>query len=72
MKNKIIETKQEFYWHFVDEYLNLLSQLCAVYEDKVFFEKLCDLKNYLDEKLSLESEGDIAKRYVVILQESKN
>lgn len=44
MKTKITKTKQEFCWHFVDVYLELLSQIYAIREDKVFFKKLCDLK----------------------------
>ena len=72
MKNKITKTKQEFYWHFVDVYLELLSQIYAIREDKVFFEKLCDLKNYLDEKLSLGNEEEIVDTYVVVLHQSEN
>ena len=72
MKPKITKTKQKFYWHFVDVYLELLSQICAVREDKVFFEKLCDLKNYLDEKLSLGNEEEIVDTYVVVLHHSEN
>ena len=72
MKNKITKTKQEFCWHFVDVYLELLSQIYAIREDKVFFEKLCDLKNYLDEKLSLGNEEEIVDTYVVVLHQSEN
>ncbi len=72
MKNKTIKTKQEFCWHFVDVYLELLSQICAFRGDKVFCEKLDDLKNYLDEKLALKSDEDVIKTYVVVLQQSEN
>ena len=72
MKTKITKTKQEFCWHFVDVYLELLSQIYAIREDKVFFKKLCDLENYLDEKLSLGSEEEIVDTYVVVLQQSEN
>ena len=72
MKSKITKTKQEFCWHFVDVYLELLSQISAVHEDKVFFEKLNDLKNYLDEKLALKSDDEIVDTYVIVLQQSEN
>lgn len=69
MKTKITKTKQEFCWHFVDVYLELLSQIYAIRQDKVFFEKLCDLKNYLDEKLALGNEEEIVDTYVVVLHQ---
>lgn len=72
MKPETIETKQEFCWHFVDVYLELLSQIYAIRKDKVFFEKLCDLKNYLDEKLSLGNEEEIVETYVVVLHQSND
>ena len=72
MKTKITKTKQEFYWHFVDMYLEMLSQISAIRKDKVFFEKLCDLKNYLGEKLSLGNEEEIVDTYVVVLHQSEN
>ncbi len=56
----------------MDVYLELLSQIYAIREDKVFFKKLCDLKNYLDEKLSLGSEEEIVDTYIVVLQQSEN
>ncbi len=72
MKPKTIKTKQEFHWHFIDVYLELLSRLYITHQDKVFCEKLNDLKNYLDEKLKLESNGEIVDTYVVVLQQSEN
>ena len=72
MKPKITKTKQEFYWHFVDVYLEMLSQIYAIRKDEVFFEKLNDLKNYLDEKLSLGNDAEIVDTYVVVLHQSEN
>ncbi len=72
MKTKITKTKQEFCWHFVDVYLELLLQIHSIREDDVFFEKLHDIRNYLDEKLSLGSEEEIVDTYIVVLQQSEN
>ena len=72
MKTKITKTKQEFCWHFVAVYLELLSNIYPIHKDKVFFEKLNDLKNYLDNKLALETDDDIIDTYVVVLQQSEN
>ena len=70
MKQKTIKTKQDFYWHFVDAYIDLISHIHSICEDEVFREKLYDLKNYLNEKLHLASDGEIIETYVTVLQQS--
>ncbi len=47
-------------------------QIHSIREDDVFFEKLHDIRNYLDEKLSLGSEEEIVDTYIVVLQQSEN
>lgn len=69
MKQKIIETKQDFYWHFVDTYLDLLTHVAIAYEDKTFRDMLLEIKLYLDEKLKLNVNGEIIETYVTVLQE---
>lgn len=69
MKSKTIKTKQDFCWHFVDVYLEMLSHIGAIYDDEVFCKKFYDLKNYLDKKLALENDGEIIETYVVVLQQ---
>ncbi|MDE7083112.1 MAG: hypothetical protein K2O89_05345 [Clostridia bacterium] len=70
MKNKTIKTKQDFYWHFVDTYIDLISHIHCIGEDEIFRDKLCDLKNYINEKLQLASDGEIIETYVTVLQQS--
>ncbi len=69
MKQKTIKTKQDFYWHFIDTYIDLISHLHCISEDEVFCDKLNDIKKYIDKKLKLASDGEIIETYVTVLQQ---
>lgn len=70
MKQKTIETRQNFYWHFIDVYLDLLSQIHFIREDEVFYGMIGEMKSYIDKKLALDNDSDIIDTYVTVLQES--
>ena len=65
-----IQTKQEFRWHFVCEYLEFLSSVSALMKDPQFHQLYHALLNYVYEQLVLPQQGDITQFFVIVEQQT--
>ena len=65
MKKKIIETKQDWVWHFIYEYLYFLNNFAIPHTDDEYKKRLHDLLQYVVEKI--EVDGEIIDCYITVL-----
>ncbi|MBQ8291992.1 MAG: hypothetical protein IJX88_05780 [Clostridia bacterium] len=72
MKNETIKTRQEIEWHIANHLLEGISEMCVLTNDKKFRELLFAITEYVNEKLTLKTNGDITDTFVIVEQELTN
>lgn len=70
MEQKIIETKQEWAWHFIFQYLDFLDKFAVAQTDETYQKMLHDLQQYVTDKI--EVEGEIIDYFVTVLQKAED
>lgn len=69
--SKVILTKQEIQWHFINDYLEALSGIVITQQDSIFNKMLKNMQDYVDSKLTLNGDGEVIDMFVLVLQQSK-
>ena len=64
---KIIITKHDLYWHFIELYLEGFCVL-NIYADKEFYKLFRQLKEYVNGKIKYCGKGDIVEEYIIAEQ----
>lgn len=70
MEQKIIETKQEWAWHFIYQYLDFLDRFAIPQTDEVYQKKLHDLLQYVIDKIDVD--GEITDFFVTVLHTAED
>lgn len=70
MKQKIIETKQDWAWYFIYEYLYLLDNFAAAHTDDGYKKLLKELRDYVAEKIEIN--GEVIDFYVTVLHKPED
>ncbi|MDE6356396.1 MAG: hypothetical protein K2L67_04040 [Clostridia bacterium] len=70
MEQKIIETKQNWAWHFIYQYLELLDSFAVTYRDNGFKERLNGLMNYIKEQIDVD--GEITDYFITVLHTAED
>ncbi|MDE5729368.1 MAG: hypothetical protein K2I20_04250 [Clostridia bacterium] len=70
MEQKIIETKQNWIWYFIHQYLDLLDKITAAHSDEGFSKKLRELQSYIQEKIDVD--GEITDYFITVLHTAED
>ncbi len=69
MNSNFIQTKQNYEWHLIRNYLEGIYRYQEIKKDDKFIKLFKELFAYVESKLELPANGDIVDLYVTVIQE---